>query len=534
MYSHRGWMKFLTLRIAAITLSGLAIGATPGHSQSVATTDGVRTVTVSDPSNPFYNSFARASINDSGDVVFTSSLFYGVYSEAGSGLHQVAQLGSPAPGYPGQTLNGFFYGPLIGNADVVAVISTPSGYNVNNSIWTQQGTGSLQLLAGQGKAAPGMPAGITFEGFSTPLMSDQGQVAMLANIQGNGIVRFVNNTGIWAQKTAGGPLELVAASDQSAPGIANSTFKSYSFPAINNAGDVAFIGTVNTSTGTRDGVWADVAGSGLVLKASTQAPVQGLPSSVQLSAITDLVSVNESGKVAFRAELSGPGINVSNDVAYVVETNNGFRIALQEGQAIPGLPSGQVAGSSFLPTVNAAGEITVLASLPAIGNPSTFTNALLTEHGGAGLRTIAYDGEQAPDLPIGVIFSHLAGYYNTNENGVTVFGSDLAGSGVTAGNDYGYFAELAPGLIKTLVREGDMIEIAPSVFKTINGLSTTKYGDQPLNNYNQFAFTATFTDGSSGVFVIAVPEAGTTTLLAIAALAFVAWGIAKRAERREA
>jgi len=515
--------------MSAFTLAGLVVvSASASAEQSLATKYGVRTVasgSFSAPSSP--------SINDSGTVAYNEGGLR-IYSETGgNGLRIVAKVGDPAPGFPGANYSNLpsAHGSVrVGNADVVAYLGQPTSVADGPSIWTQQGTAAPVLLFGQGKPATGL-SGITFSGAASPFsMSDQGQVAVLGAVKGLSL-GTISSQGIWAQKTVGGSLDLVAGPSQVAPGIANGTFKgTFSYPVINNDGNVAFAGDVITPSAKVSGLYSNVGGS-LTLKAVTGGQLPGLSSSIQLKSIESyMIDLTEFGKIGFEGELSGPGINPSRDNAYLIETDTGFRIALQEGQTRPGF-SGETLFDMYDSQLNSKAQVTALVSLSNIGD------ALVTEVGSGTFRIVAENGGQIPDQFPGVHFFNLGpnSTFDINSHNVIVFTSLIAGTGSGSDPndfDFGIFAEIAPGVVKTVVRDGDTIQVAPNIFKTIDQIAQPTSADKFLNNNNQLTFAVRFTDYSTGVFVVAVPEAGTTTLLSIAAVAIVVCAVVKRINRR--
>jgi hypothetical protein len=100
---------------------------------------------------------------------------------------------------------------------------------------------------------------------------------------------------------------------------------------------------------------------------------------------------------------------------------------------------------------------------------------------------------------------------------------------VDPANNAGLWATDPSGATQLIARTGDALEVAPADFRTINGLSfvgisgsgsgSTGNSDgrrSAFNNFGQLAFAATFTDGTSGIFVsnrVAIPEPSLLWLL---------------------
>jgi hypothetical protein len=109
----------------------------------------------------------------------------------------------------------------------------------------------------------------------------------------------------------------------------------------------------------------------------------------------------------------------------------------------------------------------------------------------------------------------------------------LEGGGVNETNRYGIFAENANGDLRLIARTGDQLNVSDDPltpdFRTIRDVDFEHYPSNELgitsgfNNLGQLVFVATFTDGTSGVFVsnaVAVPEP-LTTVVVPAAIAIV-------------
>src|SRR5262245_38887326 len=114
---------------------------------------------------------------------------------------------------------------------------------------------ALRTVALTGTAAPGTSAGITYGSFDHhyfggvpifrgPVLNDAGQTAFRANLAGSG-VGTTNDLGVWSEGS--GNLALVARTGNAAPGggIFNKRPEVELFtPALNNAGHVAFFGSL--------------------------------------------------------------------------------------------------------------------------------------------------------------------------------------------------------------------------------------------------------------------------------------------------
>jgi hypothetical protein len=84
---------------------------------------------------------------------------------------------------------------------------------------------------------------------------------------------------------------------------------------------------------------------------------------------------------------------------------------------------------------------------------------------------------------------------------------------VTTANDRGIWVRDASGQLHLVAREGNPLDTgagSPRTILTLEMFEGAAAGEDgfatAFNNANQLAFRATFTDGSSGVFVASVPE----------------------------
>ncbi|MDZ4658532.1 MAG: hypothetical protein SH868_13225 [Bythopirellula sp.] len=211
--------------------------------------------------------------------------------------------------------------PVLNDAGQTAFKARLIGSSVDSTndfgLWSE-GSGSLVLVAREGSQAPGVPSGVNFNlfvGYFAPALNNAGQTAFKASLIGDGVVS-TNNEGIWSEGSAG--LALVARAGDHAPGTPSgvnfgSSSGSFSEAVLNDAGQTAFranlTGSGVDSTNSR-GIWSEGSGSlALVARAGDHAP--GTPSDVKFSSFGVDFVLNDAGQIAFEADTSGgsqPGI----------------------------------------------------------------------------------------------------------------------------------------------------------------------------------------------------------------------------------
>jgi hypothetical protein len=414
--------------------------------------------------------------------------------------------------------------------------------NNNDGIWSE-GSGSLAIVAREGDQAPGTPDGVKYSYFNNPVLNNAGQTAFYAELRG-GDVRFdgrgyTNNQGIWSEGS--GTLALVARTGSQPPGMA-STVKYHVLAqdfVLNDAGQTAF--WARTLSGGGQNIWSDRSGSlALIVRAGSQAP--GTPSGVNYSSFFPGFTINyfgyrpalnNAGQTAFRATLTGSGVDSTNDSGIWSEGSGSLALVAREGDQAPGTPDGvnyddfldNVQFTTISPALNNAGQIAFRAKLAGSGVDATNNEGIWSD-GSGEMALVARTGHQAPGTPSSVNYQSFS-LPALNDAGQTAFHAVLTGSGVSDTNDEGIWASDANSALQLIVRTGDALEVAHGDFRTINALSfvgippsgSTGNSDgrqSAFNNFGQLAFAATFTDGTSGIFVsnrVAIPEPSTILLL---------------------
>jgi hypothetical protein len=137
------------------------------------------------------------------------------------------------------------------------------------------------------------------------------------------------------------------------------------------------------------------------------------------------------------------------------------------------------------------------------------------------ISVIAVDGDPAPGTPAGTTFRISRPFPILNPLGHVAFTASLLGDGVNSTNNDGLWAQDAAGLLRLVVREGELFEVAPGDLRTISAISTAFSPNagighpQFFNANHQLALRLSFTDSSHGIFTLSltVPEPGAGVLI---------------------
>jgi hypothetical protein len=442
-----------------------------------------------------FDSLAFTVLNNSGQVAFWSRVHEsfitsgtGIWAQRLGALSLVARDGTEAPGTVNNVSFAGFAGPVLNDSGRTAFRGGVAGDDVDNTnaegIWSE-GLGSLALVARRGNQAIGLPIGTNYDTLGLPSLNDAGQTAFYGYFaEGSTASSF--GQAIWSEGS--GNLALVTRSGNQAAGTPNTTkFVGFSDPSLNNNGQTAFWAYVNGSNPDvgepyDDGIWSQGSG-GLTLVARRGNPAPGTQAGVnfgseQLLTFDSLV-LSDSGNIAFRAFISGPGVDELNH---------------------EGIWSGETDSPQLL----------------------------------------ARSGSHAPGTPAGVNFETFFawnGALQMNGLGQSVFTAFLTGDEVVFGNRIGLWATDIAGALHLIARTGDSLEVAPGDIRTIIDLSFVADGSggsdgraRGINDRGQIVFWAKFIGGGEGIFVsslVAVPEPASLALAALG-LPFIFWRQSRR------
>jgi hypothetical protein len=224
----------------------------------------------------------------------------GLWTGAPNALHLLFRQADPAPQTSGATFASFST-PVMNSSGLTAFQGTLLfGANV---IYTANLSSNL-LLARTGSSIAGLGAD-NFGFLTNPAISTDGSVVFEGTMTGGDVNGTTNNAAIFLAAPAGLPTVVVRKGVTLAPGTGGGVFSALKQPAINDAGQIAFIGSAsggNAIAGVNDsGVW------------------EGLPSALNL--------VKRKGDAApgtidtFKTFLASPAIDPSGMIAFLASLN---------------------------------------------------------------------------------------------------------------------------------------------------------------------------------------------------------------------
>jgi len=318
---------------------------------------------------------------------------------------------------------------------------------------------------------------------------------------------------------ASAAIRIVAASGQSAPGTAG-TFSQIYFvttgpaaPALNNDGKTVFTATMNSGVGgvtavDDTGAWSEATGS-LALAGREGSAAPGGPAGALFRRLDNPV-INDNGRQAFHGLLREDvaGVTLASNEAIWSNGGGALGMIAREGNDAPGTPAGVAFNTLLDPTINTAGQAAFQGTLKGSGVTASNDKGIWAQQGGT-LGLVARSGESAPGTPAGVNFtSFAAGPPSINELGHVSFRATLTGTGVTAANDGGVWVKRG-GAVSLVALEGNQAA----------GLEAgTTYGilSQPsMNAAGQTAFVATLAGGVNAKNVALYAESGNTPAAAV-------------------
>jgi hypothetical protein len=369
---------------------------------------------------------------------------------------------------------------------------------------------ALRTVALSGQPAAGTDSGVNYKSFGAhfivdipdfiyfgPVINDAGQVAFRADLAGTG-VDATNDQGVWSEGS--GALDLVARVGSPAPGAPDgvhfgrrSDLELFE-PVINSAGQTAFYGALTDGS---VGIWSEGSGS-LALVAHDGMQVSGAPEGANHNFgllrdfLADLPYLNDAGQTAFWANLSGEGVDNTNDWAVWSDASGSLGMVARAGTPAPGVPEGVNFDSFFvLRGFNNAGQTAFFGFVTGEGVDPSNDQGIWSE-GSGSLALVARSGNPAPGTPSGVHIREFFYPVTINNAGQTLFSGWLTGDGVDATNDEGLWLDTS-GTVTLVARSGDPAPGTPDGVRFAPFSNLTANAIRPLNDAGQVAFRGQLT-----------------------------------------
>jgi hypothetical protein len=362
--------------------------------------------------------------------------------------------------------------PDVSGSGILAAraVSKINGHVANGTdvLWKSDGTSLAQAVLREGAQLSFHPTGVVVGTYSDaaiegPMVNNGGQIALrVSNVDRRGMTLEPYGNDLLLIEPSGTYRKLAEFSPASAP------FGELSFPVLNDHGAVAFAGGAVYS----DKLYRKSFGEAAQPIAIHGGAAPGMPGVTFDWFFTNFNNImplwiSNRGDVAFWASLVGAPLGPSFKESAWIGSPGSIHPVIVEGQTAPGT------GGVF----------------------SSMSSTI---------------GDMILDMAV-----------NSNSQ-VAVWAYWEASPGVLRS---GIFATDAIGKLQKIVADGDLLEVAPGVFRQVVNLNFQ--GDKELrrqtgfNDLGQVAFQANFADGTSGVFissVVAVPEPSGVALFLVASV----------------
>jgi uncharacterized repeat protein (TIGR01451 family) len=279
----------------------------------------------------------------------------------------------------------------------------------------------------------------------------------------------------------GSVFHTIVTSADLAPGAGGASFGSVNLVGLNDAGDIAFVAPLRSSTGVllnQNTLYIIPAGGSPVRIIGVNDPAPGVAGST-LGGL-NAVSLNNAGQVLVNANLFG---TTCCNALYLASTGGVQKVAAN-GDPLPAPAVGTFMGGFGTLLLNNAGQV-------AFGPMS---NVLWLYTPGSGLSRLAGAGDAVPDLG-GTLDVFRGGAYGLNDSGTVVFVSSIIGN---LGNGYTNYNNvlfrLTSGTLQSVAYSN---QTPPGTTGTFNNFDSIT-----INNSGQISFRGNINGGTtfSGLF----------------------------------
>ena len=435
-----------------------------------------------------------------------------VFRWNGSGLDLVARQGDAVPGVSGAVFSEFAEGSIDESGRVVFVATLWRDGLPSEGIFEWDGA-SLVPLVIRGDQVSGSPPFVTL---GVPNLADAGHAVFGAN----------GYDGYWALAPNGDVVTVIQAGDP-APGLPGVTLESTLPPPedalVNDAGDVAFSARVwdGTLESLRQGVWGPDGAGGVTLLGVASNAAPGAPGTVFRS--MEAVDLGNGGEVAFIGRLYG-AVTEFDDAGIWRSDAGATALLVRAGDPAPD-PQERDFGWFGAPQLDGAGRAYFVAHLvEAVPGMEEDALGFWRADADGTIVELLRSGEPA-DADPGVLLSEIRGAA-VAARGDAILEVRLSGDEVDMGSDEALLYLSAEGERALVFREGDLLEIAPGIWRTGEGPGIGVDGwrasaRDAISENGHVGFSVFVEEGYTSV-VATVPEPGGPILALTGALVLAA------------
>ena len=494
---------------------------------------------VPNTSGKIFSALNHVDLNNAGQVAFLGGYSGGEAIFVGSvsgGVNAVLHDKDPVPNLvPPGTFSTFSATPYIDQQGHVTAVLGNSAIS-GDGVWKGFG-GTIEQMAINKQTVPGSNGTITMsgiKGFGGPWINDNGDVAFTSNLT----PPSGSNTSSGVFTYQNGTLQTVALNGAQAPGLANGVTMSgfgLSLPVMNDSGKIAFHAGLSGLSGDAIFTWENNTLTTAHFKGQSVAGYAGL-----VWDAFDNPDISNNGDIAFQGNVQG-----SNSSAIWREHDGALQLIAREGDAVPFIPGATYNGFlSIEPVINDLGNVAFFNSIKEAGITGSNDRILFSDGGPLGPHAVFRGGDLVNNGLWGdVYFSNgLSNEFVLNGHGQVAFLSRLTGTSTNFDNDVALFAENGHGILEPVIREGDLVTLAPGLQRTVSSITfsseaseNTGNSDGRISGFNDFgdlAFRVTFKEGGQAIMMAhVVPELGSISLLAVGSVAVTLVMLWKRRTR---
>lgn len=475
------------------------------------------------PANAKFSSIGSPAIADDGTVAALVGMAAGatrrtgILVDGGGKSFLPAIQGGVAPGLTGARYLAF-YEPIIAPNGTYAFSAKLSGVPATKvgAVFTTAFNGTLQLALQQGTNYPALGAGVLVRAIASISLRNN-QLVALVTLAGTGVTT-ANNVALLGINAGGTTLLLRSGQSVTAGAAPASDVTRISVlnPALgsNGHGRSQADGRVVAKVSLKDGrtVLLNIANGGFTVPfLFTGQDATTIAADAKWSTF-GLPAIGSAGGnfVALGAlDRTAGGITAATDTALVFSTNGAaFTDFAAENDPAAGIPNTVYTG--FLdPVVNSNGAVAFIGTIRGTGVTAANQSALWFGTPGS-LQVVARLGNRAPDgegLQSTARFASLSSVaLPGGTNAGPIFISKLAGAGVTVANNVALFGVDSTGLVRRLLRTGDLLGTRRvKSFRVLNAVSSAFGATRSFNTSSSVAVQVVFTKATSAVIAVGTP-----------------------------